>query len=655
MQNINIKKAFLFGLSFIVFWALFMIKIAPTFIAGDSPETIMAFNFLGIQHPAGYALNTMIGKIFLLIPIGNLMLKSAIMAMLFNIATAVVIFEICLIIFRKEENIYIVYGVSAIAAVLYLFSNTVVLQGFTAKGSVYTLHGLLIAVIFLSLFKIKENIRYIYLAAFVFGLSLGNHWESSVVLCPAIAIIVLGQRKKINIRNWLKCSILFLIGLSVLSYIFIRSSAHPIMAWGDVKDLKSLMWLLGRTQYTFSENAHNLSDTLRHLTYYIKNVLPEDYPMLIAFLLIPGAILLIWKLPEFGYALSVAYICAIFSIFIVATNHPNSEFIVRQFLTFTYIFVSIFISFFIYWIINLLKTERLKTIMIYIVLLVATVFLYSEIPDYSRYYISYDYLKNLTKSVPEGALYFAEGDFNCMGALYESLIEKNKVNVIMEFLLDQDWYREQLKRDYQNQIVITDKVENRKDDIRNLMNANAGKDIYYSNQFTGGLLSYDLAPRGIVNEVLMNKTRPKYDPYLYYRHYSFRGIFDSDAKHDDFTTSNVLDYYAFGLLILGIQTNSDIDLRIFYDKRSFLFDENANTLAAIGGLYFQKTDYESGLNYLNQALMVDAKCLSVYFYRVRYYLAMKDLTKVRENLNEILKIDNNNADAKSLLKQLNGV
>ena len=94
MQNINIKKTLLICLFIIVFWALLIIKIAPAYIAGDSPETIMAFNFLGIQHPPGYALDTLIGKIFLLIPVGNLMFRSAIMAMFFNFMTALTIFKI---------------------------------------------------------------------------------------------------------------------------------------------------------------------------------------------------------------------------------------------------------------------------------------------------------------------------------------------------------------------------------------------------------------------------------------------------------------------------------------------------------------------------------------------------------------------------------
>jgi len=113
-----------------------------------------------------------------------------------------------------------------------------------------------------------------------------------------------------------------------------------------------------------------------------------------------------------------------------------------------------------------------------------------------------------------------------------------------------------------------------------------------------------------------------------------------------------LDYYAFGLLILGIQTNGTVNDKIFYDRRSFLFDKNANTLVAIGGLYFQKGDYEEGMNYFNQALNQDKKCISAYFYKVRYYLVMKDITKTRENLIEILRLDKNNTDAKTLLKQL---
>ena len=160
----------LYCLSFLAIWGLYIVKIAPTYIAGDSAETIMAFNCLGIQHPPGYALNTIIGKIFLLIPVGNIMFRGAMMAMFFNVITASVLFIMALAIFAEKEKKYEVLFVSLMTALLYLFSNTVFFQGLSAKGSVYTLQGFLIAVIFISLLKFNTQTKYIYLASFIFGL-----------------------------------------------------------------------------------------------------------------------------------------------------------------------------------------------------------------------------------------------------------------------------------------------------------------------------------------------------------------------------------------------------------------------------------------------------------------------------------------------------
>src|ERR1035437_2266197 len=476
MPDNNTKRTILFCLAFLLLWALCITKIAPTYIAGDSPETIMAFNFLGIQHPPGYALNTLLGKIFILIPLGNIMFRSAMMAVFFNIATAIALFMMALVIFAEKGKKTEVYCAALIAAAFYLFSNTVFFQGLTAKGSVYTLHDFLIAVIFISLFKTRENMRYIYLASFLFGLSLGNHWHSSVVLFPAMALTVITEGKSINAKTWMKCSLFFLSGTSVLIYLFIRSAAHPVFGWGDIKDLKGLIWLLSRGQYTPLEHAHTLKDTLRLFKYYLLNILPGQYPLMLAFVLIPGACLLAWKKSRYGYITITAFITAVISVIIVANNEPGLEFIIKQFLTFTYIFAAIFIAYCIYWLVGLLKTGPIRITVMCLSLAFIIFLLYSKAPDYSRYFISYDYSRNLVKSIPEGAVYFAEGDLNGYGALYMKNIEKNNINVITTILLDQDWYREQLKRTGNGVLIVTGKGSNAVDDIKNLMYANRSEE-----------------------------------------------------------------------------------------------------------------------------------------------------------------------------------
>jgi tetratricopeptide (TPR) repeat protein len=426
--------------------------------------------------------------------------------------------------------------------------------------------------------------------------------------------------------------------------------------WGDITDLKSLMWLLGRGQYNPLEQGHTLNDTIRLLKYYFVNILPEQYPLLLAFILIPGTVLLARKLPKYGYVLNTAFIISTVSVIFTATNGPGLEFIIKQFLTFTYIFAAIFIAYCVYWIIGLIKNERIRIISMFILSITIVFLLYSKAPNYSRYFLSYDYSSNLTETIPEGAVYFAEGDLNCFGALYKNFIEKKNINEITVILLDQDWYREQLKRNYKDKIVVTDKASNPVADIKNLMYANRDKRIYYSNAHEEKLLSFTLVPRGIANEIIINKHPLYYDPYLYFKLYSYRGIFSDNMKYDDFTIVFTFEHYGLNLQELGNQfyTKGDIDKALFFFKRSFLFFENENVAALIGDCYFRKGDYESGLNYLRQAFQINRKCISAHYYMALYYISMKDIVNARQNILEILEYDPGNIQAQELLNKLNG-
>jgi tetratricopeptide (TPR) repeat protein len=653
MLNNNIKKAMFICASVLILWLLLIIKIAPAYIAGDSPETIMAFDFLGIQHPPGYALDTLIGKIFLFIPVGNLMFRSAMMAMFFNFMTALTIFRITLIVFKENNKKTGIYYAPAMAALFYLFSNDVFIQGMTAKGSVYTMHCFIMALIFLLLLEIKQGAKSLYLASFLFGLSLGNHWQSSVVLLPAMALGILLSGQKVKLKTWLKCLLFFLIGISIFAYLLLRQTT---LIWSNVTDLNNLIWFLGRAPYVKLEHHHAFSiiDSFRLFKYYFSDILPGQYPVFLAYILFPGAAFLAWKLPKYGYFFIAAFICYLAGILLVSTE-AGKEWVDKQFIIYV-IFASVFISYFFDRMFNLIKYNKTT-----ISILFAVIFplLYINLPDYSRYFVSYDYVNNLVSGLPKGCLFFTEGDINFFGAYYKQLIDKNDINTIAVALLNFQWYREQVRRNSRGSISIPGKAgaSDLAGDIKNVMGGNKDKEIYTSNFSNNGLLGYNKVPMGIKNKILIGGEQPGGDPYLPYKSYSYRGIFENRIKYDDFSEMLVLSTYERCLALSGdnLADKGDFDRALFFYNRAHLFFKEENLATNMAICYLQKGDAVKSEEYLDEAIRLNPEFAAAYYYKAAVaYMLLKDLARTKKNLSKVLELDKNNGEAKSLLDKLNG-
>ena len=602
----NIRNAIFYCLSFLILWSLCISKIAPSSMAGDSPETTIAIYSLGIQHPPGYTIDNLLGKIFVLLPIGNIMFRCGIMAMFFNVMTFFVLFFMVLSIFIELGKKNEAYFIAAITGIFYLFSTSTFLQGLSAKGSVYTIQAFFISVIFLSLFKTKNNMKYLYLFSFIFGISLGNHWESSTVLLPAIIFSIYKDKKIISIKTWLKCFLFFLIGISIFIYIFIRSANHPVIAWGDIRDLKSFLWLISRNQYSLHEKMHTVFDTLKLFKYYFTSILPDQYPFFLAFLLIPGIILFALESPTYNSIFLIALIFSLIGIFSVSTNAQGLEFVIKQFLTFTYIFVAFYIAYFLCWLSDLPIIRQTRKQLLIGVSIFLFFLLYSNVSDYSNYFFVYDYSNNILTNLPEGCIYFAEGDVNIHSVLYKQIVDRNNVNVINVLLLQNDWYREQVKNNCKS-IEIPPMGQDGINNLKDLMYANKNVGIYYSNAYTKSWLSYKFEPRGLVNKVLIDDFQSNSDPLLFYNRYSYRGLFNHSKKYDEFTQLFIFKHYEWSLVELGNTAllNNDLNRALFLFKRALLYFEDDNLMTNIAQLNFENNNYNEGKIYLNKALQIN--------------------------------------------------
>ncbi len=257
-------RNFVFISSLLILFIVYLITLAPGVVQIDSGELAAVASTLGIAHPTGYPLFTLIGyaftKIFFFISrIQALNLLSTI----YTLIGFIFIYKInCLLlknlnqektverkkkkkvpemIFLDDKKIKIIGLVGALSAA---FSKTFWLQSTSVE--VYSLHIALISVtlfLFLKAYYSSQNqdlnsslvkLPDWLLFAFFLGLCFTNHMTSILIL-PALGYFYFQKFKftKESFKRILVMLIPFFIALSLYVYLSIAASNNPEINWGN--------------------------------------------------------------------------------------------------------------------------------------------------------------------------------------------------------------------------------------------------------------------------------------------------------------------------------------------------------------------------------------------------------------------------------------
>src|SRR3989338_5540765 len=223
----------IFGSTLIVY----ILTLSRSVYFGDSGEFIAVAKTLGIAHPPGYPLYTMLAHLFTYLPFGNLPFKVNLFSAVTSSLTVVVIYFICL---KLTKNRLASASASFFLAFSYLFWL------YSLVAEVFSLNNLFVALIILISLHIFENPqgkKLFYLLAFVFGLALTNH-HTILFLTPALIFLVLATNPKLLTQPKF-----FLLGLLPYIYLPVRASQNPVLTWGDPTTLQRFLDVLLRREY----------------------------------------------------------------------------------------------------------------------------------------------------------------------------------------------------------------------------------------------------------------------------------------------------------------------------------------------------------------------------------------------------------------------
>ncbi|MCX6133493.1 MAG: DUF2723 domain-containing protein [Ignavibacteriales bacterium] len=426
----------------------------------DAGELAAAATLLGIAHPTGYPLFTLVAHCALWIPIGGEeilrlnVLSSAI------VAAAVGVFFRVLLVLARMVRANVRKGrdnqpstkartliASAAAALAVGFSTTVWAQSVAIE--VYGLHVLLILVtMLLFLTGIEETgggaqeiPRRLFAAAFFLGLSFSNHLTTLLVV-PALMYLygVTHGGGRESLLRALKIFPFFCLGLSPYFYLPVRSSAHPLLDWGHPVGFERLFWHVSGKQYR-SWMFSSFDSAGKQLAYFFSHF-PSEYNLFLEAVMLFGLIFVFRSNKRIFWFLVVAFAGGI----LYSINYDIHD--IDSYFLLAYLVAGIFLFF---GIISLLAyiPERPSIRPLF---LVAVVLLALPVSQYvsnkkgvseSDNFLVSDYVHNIFSNTERNAVILTyQWDYFVAPSLYFQFVrhEREDILVIDKELLRRSWY-----------------------------------------------------------------------------------------------------------------------------------------------------------------------------------------------------------------------
>ncbi len=440
----------------------------PTVSFTDSGELATVATTLGIAHPTGYPLWTLISRIATILPIGDepIVRLNVFSGILTSLAVGL-FFRIILTMYRARRvfQYEAVKGqqppdwlplLAAFATALIVgFSSTVWSQ--SVEIEVYALHLLLLIAATLSFVSgIEEQLRTsdsishkLFLFSFILGLSFANHM-TTVLLAPGFLYLYfrsLGSNK----RSWRIILLLtpcFLLGLSAYVYLPIRSAAGPAMDWGHPASLQRLWWQVTGKQYqTWMFAGWDVAK--KQLQYFFSNF-PTEFQWAIVIVLLYSVIELFHVSKRL-----LAFLVILFATCLVYTiNYDINE--IDPYFLLAYVACGAILGVGLIRLLNWSWRQRVYlkvTIAVLILLLpVAQVLSNREDVDESRNYQAEDFVKNVFADLEPNAVVFSSlWDYFVSPSFYYQIVRNDRPDVVLvdyALLQDRTWYFSQFARQH---------------------------------------------------------------------------------------------------------------------------------------------------------------------------------------------------------------
>jgi hypothetical protein len=457
-----------------------MFTLAPSVVQIDSGELAAVQATLGIAHPTGYPLFTMLGYLFSLLslPFTKILQLNILSAIYCSVAIGVFTYTIkyCLdnvSVFKKkisekdsakkekkkfkEQNVNVKQNeipesfklLTAVFGGLTLaFSRTFWFQSTSVE--VYSLHLLLISLIILFLLKAYvnsfENDKLFHWLVFAFFLALGftNHLTSILIL-PGTAYLYFTKYKFNSASIWKLVLMILLFAVvlvAVYSYLPLRASQNPLLNWGNPIDWERIYRHITGKQYqvwlftSFDSAGKQFS--------HFWSMLPFEF-FIGLILSIVGLFVTMFRARKLFLFVLITFVFSVLYSINYDINDIDSYFLLA------FVMLSFFAAFGALKIMEIKSLQKNSSLFILAGVIAIQLFFNFIKVNQSGVYTFEDYTKAVLNTVPEKSIILSyQWDYFISASLYYQFVEdyRRDVTVIDKELLRRSWYFNQINNQH---------------------------------------------------------------------------------------------------------------------------------------------------------------------------------------------------------------
>lgn len=621
-------KILLFLMSVLILFAYF--RTTPsTIYLGDAGEIVTSIHRLGIPHPPGYPLYTLFGKIFTMLPVGDIAFRVNMMPVflsLLNLYLMYFIFYNFLVILKKDAKIQKILKIIALLlAFMFLTSQIYWFSAIQAKGGIYILTILVFLLCVYYLIKIYNfgEKKYLFIICYLSGFLPVLHQTAIIFAVFFILFSFFILKNKIKIFD-IYIAIFFILFSFFSShvYFFIRNGSTTYAAWGDIRTLHQIIEHITRKVYLQTDSV---PFTFQSFIFKIKTYIWQyivNYNILFLFFI--SGLFILWKKEKsFFYVLISIFLINLIALLYLTGNTISqlAAFLNRPFYFLcnfiTFLFAAAGILYFILYLEEKYKINKLFLIFILSVFPFINFINNFQVNDLSAKFLSYDNSLNIFKTIKEDDILFTRLDcptYDIYYFQYAKGIYKNyKVydiegTVLDKSIYDKINYTNKFNLNFLNKIILSFYNE------KNRVFSAEGMDIFEEN-----LTSF---PYGILYKLVKQGEKDLSGTY-FMKLYSIRDYFNS--KNLDFFHREIIARYFINSAFFSALENNLNKFNFYIKLAEKISDDSNATIKKIAGTYFfALNDLQMAVEYLEKAMKLDPTDINSVRLLVYIYTAIND-------------------------------
>ena len=248
---------------FIFTLEIYIHNLSSSIYGGDSGDIATAVITNGVAHPSGSPLQTMLGILFLKIPIeATPAWKIGLVSSLFSSLTLLLIYKTTVELTKSK-----LFGILTALSVAFTYSFWL----YAEVIEVFALNSFFISALIYLTIKYLQNkkTKFLIILALTIGLSLTNN-QSIIILFPFIALSIVISNWKIllDIKTIFKCILFLVAGLTPYLYVLLSAQNDPEMNWGFAKNWENFWFLVTRQYYGWGGGVNTIK-----MHYTIENII----------------------------------------------------------------------------------------------------------------------------------------------------------------------------------------------------------------------------------------------------------------------------------------------------------------------------------------------------------------------------------------------